>query len=432
MSRFLIGQVCTFLGVRPHVLRYWERHVDLLSPAKDRAGRRLYTLGDVQLLSRLKYLVQNRGMSVEGASRQLVEEVQGEGENRKATLEALRGDLLRAALAARDLERLVAESGTTSAPPPTAAGSPSDPADAAALIGEVSAMGAGPDPTPGAAADRGSTDEPVRIHTLRSTQVETARARESLADGGLLVLTPAAGRGTDAGTYPGLLPLLGRRGETVLDRIGSALGAMAADGIPIHWRIEADGPVGAAVAARLSRRGFYGLSSDTAAVLPMARGGLPLAIARAVAGLRRDRGAVPGLILLLPVTNALPRLPDLEFIAAHLDAASEVSAKVPAAAPDAAPDAPRATGEVLLSTHVLPRLLPDLLHRRSGEEVRRSAARDDILEAGESDPDDPVAELLRAAHRSLRFEVDPTVELAALHSLSDWDSCSSRVRAVDR
>src|SRR6056297_631345 len=103
MSRFLIGQVCNALGVRAHVLRYWERHVELLSPAKDRSGRRMYTLRDVQLLFRLKYLVYTRGMSVEGASRKLVEEVQGGGQNRKAALDSLRGDLFRVSLGAQRL-----------------------------------------------------------------------------------------------------------------------------------------------------------------------------------------------------------------------------------------------------------------------------------------------------------------------------------------
>ncbi|MFP3960193.1 MAG: MerR family transcriptional regulator, partial [Spirochaetaceae bacterium] len=103
MTRFLIGQVCTALGVKPHVLRYWERNVALLSPAKDRSGRRVYTLRDVQLLFRLKYLIQTRRMSVEGASRKLMEEAQGGGQNRKAAIDALRGELLRSSVAGRRL-----------------------------------------------------------------------------------------------------------------------------------------------------------------------------------------------------------------------------------------------------------------------------------------------------------------------------------------
>ena len=58
MSHFTIGEVCRALEVKPHIVRYWEQEIGILSPSKDLAGRRIYTLGDFQLLFRIKYLVQ--------------------------------------------------------------------------------------------------------------------------------------------------------------------------------------------------------------------------------------------------------------------------------------------------------------------------------------------------------------------------------------
>ena len=65
MMKFSIGGVCRILGVKPHVVRYWEQEIGVLSPEKDIAGRRVFTSGDLQLLFRIKYLVHERKYTVE-------------------------------------------------------------------------------------------------------------------------------------------------------------------------------------------------------------------------------------------------------------------------------------------------------------------------------------------------------------------------------
>lgn len=94
MRRLSISEVCNLLDVKPHVLRYWERQVSLLQPAKTAAGRREYSMRDVELLFRLKYLLTERKFTLDGAVQKLIEESSGERGNAKASLQELRTGLL--------------------------------------------------------------------------------------------------------------------------------------------------------------------------------------------------------------------------------------------------------------------------------------------------------------------------------------------------
>lgn len=95
MHHFMIGEVCRALDVKPHIVRYWEQEIGILSPSKDLGGRRSYTIADFQLLFRIKYLVQERKFTVEGAAERLIEEMNGESADAKALVHAVRAELLR-------------------------------------------------------------------------------------------------------------------------------------------------------------------------------------------------------------------------------------------------------------------------------------------------------------------------------------------------
>ncbi|HUX14055.1 MAG TPA: MerR family transcriptional regulator [Spirochaetia bacterium] len=101
MDGLSIGEVCSLLQVKPHIVRYWEQEIDLLSPKKELSGRRSYSDHDVQILSRVKYLVQERRFTLEGARERIFAELSGTaGERnaeRKAVLEQVRHGLLHAA-----------------------------------------------------------------------------------------------------------------------------------------------------------------------------------------------------------------------------------------------------------------------------------------------------------------------------------------------
>lgn len=62
-----IGEVSEALGIKPHVLRYWEAQFPLLKPLKRSGGRRYYRPGDVALVQTIDRLVNQEGYTLKGA-----------------------------------------------------------------------------------------------------------------------------------------------------------------------------------------------------------------------------------------------------------------------------------------------------------------------------------------------------------------------------
>ncbi len=62
-----IGEVTAALGIRTHVLRYWEEQFAQLKPLKRAGGRRLYRPEDVALIERIDRLVNREGYTLRGA-----------------------------------------------------------------------------------------------------------------------------------------------------------------------------------------------------------------------------------------------------------------------------------------------------------------------------------------------------------------------------
>lgn len=62
-----IGEVSDALGIKPHVLRYWEQHFPMLKPLKRSGGRRYYRSSDVLLLETINRLVNGEGYTLKGA-----------------------------------------------------------------------------------------------------------------------------------------------------------------------------------------------------------------------------------------------------------------------------------------------------------------------------------------------------------------------------
>jgi DNA-binding transcriptional MerR regulator len=69
-----IGEVSVELGVRKHVLRFWEAKFPQLKPMKRGGGRRYYRPGDVLLLRGIKHLLQNAGYTIKGVQKILRED----------------------------------------------------------------------------------------------------------------------------------------------------------------------------------------------------------------------------------------------------------------------------------------------------------------------------------------------------------------------
>jgi len=69
-----ISEVSELVGVKPHVLRYWETQFSMLRPKKNRAGNRMYRPEEVKLLLRIKDLLYARRFTIAGARRRLLVE----------------------------------------------------------------------------------------------------------------------------------------------------------------------------------------------------------------------------------------------------------------------------------------------------------------------------------------------------------------------
>jgi DNA-binding transcriptional MerR regulator len=66
-----IGEVADALGIRQHVLRYWEQQFPMLRPLKRSGGRRYYRPEDVVLVERIDRLVNREGYTLRGARQAL-------------------------------------------------------------------------------------------------------------------------------------------------------------------------------------------------------------------------------------------------------------------------------------------------------------------------------------------------------------------------
>ena len=62
-----IGEAATELGLKTHVLRFWETKFDNLRPMKRPDGRRYYRPEDMELLRQLQSLLHMQGLTIRGA-----------------------------------------------------------------------------------------------------------------------------------------------------------------------------------------------------------------------------------------------------------------------------------------------------------------------------------------------------------------------------
>jgi len=61
-------------AVPAYVLRYWESEFKLLRPKKNPAGQRLYRKRDLDLVQRIKALLYDERLTLEGAKKRLIAE----------------------------------------------------------------------------------------------------------------------------------------------------------------------------------------------------------------------------------------------------------------------------------------------------------------------------------------------------------------------
>ena len=64
---YSISEVSKITGIEQYVLRYWETEFEELKPQKNRAGNRIYTNKDIQLILHIKNLLRERKYTIDRA-----------------------------------------------------------------------------------------------------------------------------------------------------------------------------------------------------------------------------------------------------------------------------------------------------------------------------------------------------------------------------
>jgi DNA-binding transcriptional MerR regulator len=70
---FKIGEAADIVGVKTHVLRYWESEFPSLKPLKTRGAHRMYRRADVELACLIRRLLHQEGYTIPGAKKRVRE-----------------------------------------------------------------------------------------------------------------------------------------------------------------------------------------------------------------------------------------------------------------------------------------------------------------------------------------------------------------------
>jgi DNA-binding transcriptional MerR regulator len=68
---YRIGEIAKAFNVNPSLLRFWEKEFKEIQPRKKEGGARKYTPDDVNTIQKIYYLLKEKGLTIEGAKKQL-------------------------------------------------------------------------------------------------------------------------------------------------------------------------------------------------------------------------------------------------------------------------------------------------------------------------------------------------------------------------
>ncbi|BAI80661.1 transcriptional regulator, MerR family [Deferribacter desulfuricans SSM1] len=68
---YKISEVCKITGLKPSVLRFWEKEFKQLRPSKIGSSHRLYTKKHIDLILQIKSLLYEEKLTIEGAKKRL-------------------------------------------------------------------------------------------------------------------------------------------------------------------------------------------------------------------------------------------------------------------------------------------------------------------------------------------------------------------------
>ncbi|MBE2279151.1 MAG: MerR family transcriptional regulator [Ignavibacteriaceae bacterium] len=76
---YSISEVSKITDVEQYVLRFWENEFEQLKPQKNRAGNRIYTNKEIELIIYIKTLLKDQKYTIEGAKQVLIDFVKNKG-----------------------------------------------------------------------------------------------------------------------------------------------------------------------------------------------------------------------------------------------------------------------------------------------------------------------------------------------------------------
>ena len=94
---YRIGEIAKVFDVNPSLLRFWEKEFKEIQPKKKEGGARKYTPDDVNTIQKIYYLLKEKGLTIEGARKQLKLKTLSENSNLEMIqkLEQLKSDLVK-------------------------------------------------------------------------------------------------------------------------------------------------------------------------------------------------------------------------------------------------------------------------------------------------------------------------------------------------
>jgi DNA-binding transcriptional MerR regulator len=74
---FTISEVSALLGVKPSLIRFWDKEFSVVKLRKNQKGNRIFTKDDIQQLRVIYHLVKEKGMTLKGAEHLLMKNREG-------------------------------------------------------------------------------------------------------------------------------------------------------------------------------------------------------------------------------------------------------------------------------------------------------------------------------------------------------------------
>lgn len=70
---YSIRETAELVDEEQHILRYWEKEFEELSPRKNRGGNRIYSEKDIKTIKYIKMLLRDEKLSIPGAKERLMD-----------------------------------------------------------------------------------------------------------------------------------------------------------------------------------------------------------------------------------------------------------------------------------------------------------------------------------------------------------------------